>query len=308
MGDFVVWLRTAEVLPHFPKPLTIGEETQTSAAYHWEGKARTCSVHGVFQYTLSGAGVFRNHDGKHIISAGNGFLSESHDPHTACYYPAAASEPWRFVFIAFMGQAAFTMLRDLVRQYGPIYQLPANHFVIKRLRAFQVYDHTNQMLMASEGAQLVMDVLNALAATKEARRLAHPDHLLIRQAMDEIQCRINERLHVGDVAKTLRISREHLTRVFNQNIAISPHAYIVSSKMLVACRLLRDQSLSIKEIAFRLGYNNPGQFIQIFRRELRMTPGKFRRENAFFIDRWHKANICLRRTSPSLPAKKLLWF
>lgn len=48
-------------------------------------------------------------------------------------------------------------------------------------------------------------------------------------------------------------------------------------KMRQAARLLSDSSLSVSDIAERLGYTNAGNFRRIFKKYFRTTPIEFRK-------------------------------
>jgi AraC-like DNA-binding protein len=83
-------------------------------------------------------------------------------------------------------------------------------------------------------------------------------------------------VNVSELADRLRVSREHLTRVFKEQTLRTPWQYILRQKMLHACRLLKTTQLTHKEIAFRLGYDTPAHFTRTFKHVLGMTPGRFR--------------------------------
>jgi AraC-like DNA-binding protein len=82
---------------------------------------------------------------------------------------------------------------------------------------------------------------------------------------------------VGEIAERLNVSAEHLARVFKQQTGISPHVHIQNAKMLAACGMLKSESLPVKEIAWRLGYETPANFMRTFQRVIRCTPIQFRK-------------------------------
>jgi AraC-like DNA-binding protein len=277
MHDFFLYIHTFEALQHFPRPDCVGKETRRTPAYRVEGRNKRDRSRVVFQYTLSGTGIFEDAKGKHNLSAGKGFLCESHDPQMRYYFPPKSRTSWQFLFIDIIGSAAHAMARDLIRRFGPVYELPLESVQIQQLQSFHVYHEIGCTLALSESARLATDLLNALTASKTAIPEKHADHGLIRRFQEIVQSEISKPHSVGVIAERLNISSEHLARIFKQQTGISPHVHIQNAKMLAACGMLKTESLPVKEIAWRLGYEAPANFMRTFQRVVRCTPLQFRR-------------------------------
>ena len=66
-------------------------------------------------------------------------------------------------------------------------------------------------------------------------------------------------------------------KMFRDYTNISPARYMQELRLQEACRLLSGTAMSIKEIAFRLGYSNALYFSAEFRRFTGESPRNFRR-------------------------------
>lgn len=88
-------------------------------------------------------------------------------------------------------------------------------------------------------------------------------------------------LTINTLAKNFNISRSYLYYVFKQAYGVSPQEYLMAYRMNKAKQLLTDkrQSLSVKEIAFSIGFDNPLYFSRIFHKRVGMTPTQFSKEN-----------------------------
>ena len=261
-----------------PRLLYTASETQSDTAYHLQGRLRTRENQIVFKYTLSGTGAFRDELGEHLLGPGEGFLCEVSDPATEYYYPPAAREPWTFVWATFDGNTARQWTRDLVSNGGHLFRLPRDAGIIETLRAFGSDTRRHRVVQADWSAEFVLSLLLALTRIRDAGAHAASPGGVVRRAQELVANNLDRDINGKQVAALLRISREHLSRVFRRETGIPLHDYILQQKMDYACHLLRHSDLNSKEIAARLGYDSPAHFGRTFRRLTGLTPGDFRAE------------------------------
>jgi len=275
MADWLLRIRTVRPLAAFPRLQVVSGETRTSTAYHHEGRYRQAESHCLFKYTLEGEGAFRDTRGEHRTPPGYGFLCEISDPATAYYFPADARGPWSFVYACFAGGAADLMVRDLVGRFGPVYPLPRDEGIVRRLLACRRETRPEIELGAAESADFVHALLGSLARSMEAQQPRDAAAVLVRAAREHVQHHLTENLNATDLARALGVSREHLARVLRERLGMSPYQYIVRQKMRRACELLKETTQTSKEIAAALGYDAP-HFTRTFKNTLHLTPARFR--------------------------------
>ena len=270
---------TVRPLPSFPRLLCACSEQQTTPAYHHEGRYRQRESHCIFKYTLEGEGAFRDATGEHRLPEGAGFLCEIRDPATAYYYPPDGRQPWVFVYACFADGSVSAHIRDMVKRYGHIFHIPKREAAIQRLVACQSHPSREQPISAGEGARVVMDLLAAMAATRERVSHQDPDHALVANALRVIRGATDRVLNASELADELDCSREHLSRVFKNQIGATPYRYIMGEKVRAALHMLRASKLAIKEISARLGFEHPAHFTRIFRSHTGTCPRAFREAN-----------------------------
>jgi len=207
---------------------------------------------------------------------GTGFLCEAGDPTIAYYYPPGESEPWQFIWIGFIGASATAMVRDMVARHGAIYMLPNEKGLIKRLMAYKNYNGLIHELTPFDGAAIVSEVLTTLGNCAHSQATYKSQNDLVREIHDIVRDNLQKKINVMYIANRLRISREHLSRVFKEHTGIALYKYILQQKMLLACRLLKETQLTNKEVSFRLGYGNPTNFSRTFARIIHMKPSRYK--------------------------------
>lgn len=84
-------------------------------------------------------------------------------------------------------------------------------------------------------------------------------------------------ISVNDVAHKTGISRSSLERKLRLLLNRTPQQEIRNVQLKRACRLLAETTYPIEEVAIRCGFEHPEYMHVVFKRELKTTPGTFRR-------------------------------
>ncbi|MGN0202002.1 MAG: helix-turn-helix domain-containing protein [Candidatus Cryptobacteroides sp.] len=102
---------------------------------------------------------------------------------------------------------------------------------------------------------------------------SHKAFLAFRKLIEENYCSMHT---VKEYAALLNVTPKTLTLYVNECSPYSPLELINNRIILEAKRLLRFSLLSVKEIAFRLGFDDPSYFVKFFKRLVRQSPADYR--------------------------------
>jgi AraC-like DNA-binding protein len=69
----------------------------------------------------------------------------------------------------------------------------------------------------------------------------------------------------------------HLLRLFSQVLGVTPHQYLVRSRLRHAARLLAEEERPITDVAYDTGFGDLSNFVRTFHRAAGASPLKFRR-------------------------------
>jgi AraC-like DNA-binding protein len=72
------------------------------------------------------------------------------------------------------------------------------------------------------------------------------------------------------------ISPFHFLRLFSGVLGVTPHQYLVRSRLRHAARLLADDGPSVTDIAYDVGFGDLSNFVRTFHRAAGVSPRKFR--------------------------------
>lgn len=96
----------------------------------------------------------------------------------------------------------------------------------------------------------------------------------IGQALLTVQRRPEEPWSVENLAEVCAMSRSAFAARFLELVGETPIAYVRRWKMRHALTLMRDESLTVGEVARRLGYESEASFSRAFKREMGNSPAK----------------------------------
>jgi AraC-like DNA-binding protein len=77
------------------------------------------------------------------------------------------------------------------------------------------------------------------------------------------------------LSSQLNMSKSTLHRKIKTLSGLTPLDFIRNVKMKRACMMLRTKELTIAEISYAVGYNNPGYFSKCFKDEFGITPSEY---------------------------------
>ena len=101
---------------------------------------------------------------------------------------------------------------------------------------------------------------------------------LISEAIQLIHEKAATGLNVADVLAVVPISRSSLERNCRRIIGRSPNEEIVRVRIGIVCKLLRETDLTLEVVAERAGFSTSQYMLHVFRNEMGMTPGMYRRQ------------------------------
>lgn len=89
--------------------------------------------------------------------------------------------------------------------------------------------------------------------------------------------RSSAELRLDRIAAELGLSAFHFLRLFARVLGVTPHQYLVRSRLRHAARLLAAEALPVTEVALAVGFLDLSNFVRTFRRAAGVSPGEFRR-------------------------------
>ena len=247
-----------------------------SEACSCEKKSRT----HIFQYNslhfiLDGEGMFNGQP----VKKGDCFYVREKN---LAIYEVNPENPWQYFWINFSG----SLCEDAMDQIGLTSGSGIFHLSdIEKIRA--IFKDAFSKRHQNADVHFYMDsyffrLVGAIASEFEKTN-AKPSPLSLsesrfRQALVFIGNNYTHRITVADVANSLQVERQTLSRIFQKFSDRSPQTYILEFRMEKAKSLLLTTTYSITAIAYSVGYDDVLQFSKIFKAKVGLSTKKYREE------------------------------
>jgi len=226
----------------------------------------------LIHYVLKGHGTFSC--GKtYELSKGQCFLIV---PGDVTFYKAAGDEPWSYLWIAFDGEFAKTILKRAgVDRENPIF---GNEAVAELFT--ELYDRLTGGSFPKDRAALVLasflfSVFSCLPQN-DARSLTQVEKY-VAQAKDYIESMYSYRITVEQLAQYCGLDRRYLCRIFKAHTGQTLMGYILNQRISRAKELLVSSALSVDAISRSVGYGDVFNFSKMFKKQVGRSPLKYRK-------------------------------
>lgn len=229
-------------------------------------------------YIVNGKGTFSNDGGEYVVTKGSIILLRPGKWHT---YKPLKGKGWSEYFIGFGGEMADRSIGMLFQSDMQIFNVGLNRELVDLYqRAIEIAagdkPSTQQLLCG-----IVMYMLGIINYTMRSNALA-TDRMdqIIEQAKAIMQERVLQNLDPEALAAQLNISYSWFRKIFRDYTGYPPAKYFMLVKLRRAQYLLANTDLSIKAIAFSLGFKSTEHFYTTFKRVTGSTPNLYRKFSA----------------------------
>ena len=244
-------------------------------ALHHYRRRKSGIPENILIYCISGRGNIQIKGQSYLIEPNSYFVIPAHQPH--CYW-ASENDPWSIYWIHFGGSKSHL--------FENFFGLP---ITIKTATSSRVDDRINlfneiltslELGFSQENIEFANLSLNSLLASffyVKTYRISkgYQSKNPVDQAIFFMQKNLTRSIKIQDIALHVKLSESHLSKLFKNKTGSAPMDYFINLKMQEAIRLLSNQSMRIKEVAFNLGYNDPFYFSRIFTKHIGVNPTSF---------------------------------
>lgn len=220
-------------------------------------------------YVRKGEFYLEYMDQQYTVSKGEVFFIDCQRPH---FYQA--SKDLEFLYIHINGVNAHELAGHIIAQHGVLFQGETNVAIGKLLYNLIDQCRHDQIIAAPDFSLLCYQLLVMLTHRDAPENdIENPIDISIRYIRENVGSKIT----LDELADAVGLSKYHFSHLFKTETGYSPMEYVISTRLDRSRVLLKASHLSISEIAYEVGYENPGSFINLFTKKIGCSPKSFRK-------------------------------
>lgn len=143
---------------------------------------------------------------------------------------------------------------------------------IRRLDYAHVIFQSKEMLSDEE----VIACLRRVLVGSEA--LPQPTSALVKRALGYIHANFGRHMSRAEMAEAMGVSPSYLSRIFRQEVGLSPWEWLTRFRIQTAKELLCGARESITEVAARTSFEDPAYFSRVFHQKVGCSPRAYRKK------------------------------
>jgi AraC-like DNA-binding protein len=224
-------------------------------------------------YITKGRGIFEVNDRTHVVVPGSVMVVFPGIPHL---YKPEYEVGWTEYWVGFKGPHA-----DALREHGflsdakPLYEVGLQNTLIGLFNQIFELVQSQQPLYQIQASSCVLTLIAEILA-QERRAVQHThSEQLVEKAKFYMEENIYSEINLNRIGEMLGVSTSHLNEVFKSYTAMTPYQYYISIKIRKAKDLLEHGALSVKEVAFRLGFTDQYYFSRLFKHKTGIPPSRW---------------------------------
>ncbi len=169
---------------------------------------------------------------------------------------------------------------------NPLNQQTINFDHTAKLRVKKVFEILNQILYTNKqqtDTEIILAYLNTLLTelnsayfkNTQQGNLSNPKLSKYIEFKLAVEKNLTEQHSIISIAEKLTLTSNSLYGIVKEFAGISPKEFIINRLMTEAQRKLHYSKISVKELTYELGFNDPDYFSRLFKKKTRQSVSEF---------------------------------
>ena len=235
-----------------------------------------------FFYGATGSGKLEIYGKRINLPAGSAFFVPAGVPHQS--YPDG--DVWDLRWVSCSGEGLMALYRLIGLEGGRVYPLETTIFldaIMKRMHRELLYDKEKGNYFASSYLhEFIMEFARQCGMIIPGKEAVEQENVYEKNMSvlrDYIDYHFMTHISVQDLCDLIKVSPQHLCRVFKECTGKRPTEYMNMVRIENAKKLLLSSEHSIETIALWCGFDNFNYFCKTFKKQENMTAKEYRLQN-----------------------------
>ena len=194
-------------------------------------------------------------------------------PDSKIFYEVRKNSDWRIWWMGISGNDVYSFFETFgVSPRSPVLHVGNHREVLSCFNEMYETMNSNHLEQKTMGLSLMYKIFSVLAHNAPEIKSS-----AIRNAVYYMNYHYDTIKNVSEVASMFGMSRNSFLTLFKKETGKSPVNYLEDLRFARACELLENTDLSVKSIAFSIGFGDPLYFSRFFKKYSGMSPGNYRK-------------------------------
>lgn len=195
-----------------------------------------------------------------------------------CYMPHryGSYDSWEALWLHFDGILAQNFFHEIISHQGYVLSPHNSQKASQMLHKIYSFFKKADPIVESTISEYITVLLNELLIPKSNNRPCSLTPTIIADSISYINEHFAEPLSLDLLAHRANLSLYHFSRIFARETGLTPHQYLISTRISAARFMLKSSEAAIKDIAFSIGFNSESSFCSTFKKWEQITPSEYR--------------------------------
>ena len=163
------------------------------------------------------------------------------------------------------------------------FDIPVSDPNLKKMALLETPTLGGEQLIKNYLEIFLINLLREQTETEQGNATFLPGVELSNKPINDVTSILKENVYgnisIDYVCEKTSYSKAYLFRIFKLKTGKTIMAYFIELKIDIAKQLLRENELSVKEIADKLSFNSPNYFTKTFKRIVKLTPLAYKKRH-----------------------------
>ncbi|MDR2630868.1 MAG: AraC family transcriptional regulator [Spirochaetaceae bacterium] len=226
-------------------------------------------------YITNGKGIFETEGKSYTVSPGSVFFLLPGIKHR---YKPVLEIGWHEYWVGFQGKNFSKLLEEGLLSREHVFSEPGLHDSIIAIFNM-IIDEVNlqaplfQLKVCAGILSLIAEIL-----TRSRRKDQINNYqMIVEKAKSLMEENVSKAINLPDISEQIGLSTSRFNEIFKTYTSMTPYQYYMQLKIKKAADLLEQKNTSIKEVAYRLGFEDQYYFSRFFKKKTGATPSAWRK-------------------------------
>jgi AraC-like DNA-binding protein len=192
------------------------------------------------------------------------------------WYAPDTATGWDEYWVGFRGTQADRLAANgfLSRQH-PVFPLGYLDLVLHHFLELVEIAKVEPPYFQQKMGALVLNLLADVLSCSHQQAFDSEAEEMVRRARFDLEEHVLDSVDINELSRRLGTTYSVLRKTFKEYTGLSPYQFYLHLKVNLAKRLLQEGRLSVKEVAYELGFDNPYYFSRLFKSKTGLPPSEW---------------------------------